>query len=263
MPDLITEQKHPLFVAASRLNQNAPRQQERKFLLEGAQQVLKTIHARITPERVLLREDVDPQVTEQLLKASIPLSFVKKGLFPKLMGTGYDTNCMAVAVMPMQQLALHDLAQQAEGIVLVAECLQDPRNCGMLVRTADAAGVKAVVFIQPCGDLYSRAGVRATTGSIADVPVCIVDSSQAAIQAFRQSGWRQVGSTSRSHQAHWDAPLKAPLCLWVGTEDSGLTADTRGSLDEMATIPMGGGAHSLNVVVASGILLFEARRQNR
>lgn len=263
MLELITEQKNPVFAAASRLNQHAPRQADHQYLLEGAQQVLKTLHARIKPTRVLLREDIDPHVVEQITHAGIPAVFVKKGLFPKLMGTGYDTSCTAVAVMPMQRVGLHALAEASEGVVLVAECLQDPRNCGMLVRTADAAGVKAVVFIQPCGDLFSRAGVRATTGSIAQVPICIAENSKSVISEFRQSGWRQVGSTSRAHHAHWDTNMKAPLCMWVGTEDCGLTSETRASLDDMTTIPMDGSAHSLNVVVASGILLFEAKRQNR
>lgn len=91
-----------------------------------------------------------------------------------------------------------------------------------LCAPADAA-VKAVVFIQPCGDLYSRAGVRATTGSIAEVPACNVDSSQAAIQAFRQR-MASGGQHQPLALCSLGCPAEGTARVWVGTEDSGLTS---------------------------------------
>ncbi len=259
--EAVTHLKHPAFRAACRLTESAPREAEHRFLMEGAPQIAKALHAPLRPLEVYIKEQAEPGLAASCEQAGIPVYSVSKGLFHRLLVSGYETSTTAVAVMPWWNLTLDEICAEREGIVLVAERIQDPRNLGMLIRTADAAQARALVLASPLADPYSRACIRSTTGSIAFLPVVSCTSSAEAIEAFRRHGWRQIGSSAHAHHLLWEEDLKPPFCLWVGNEETGLLPETREAMDALIRIPMGGGAHSLNVAVAAGILLFEADRQ--
>lgn len=259
--ELITTLKHPVFRAACRLTENAPREAEQRFLMEGATQIAKALHAPLRPLQVFIREQTEPELATACEQAGIPVYSVSKGLFHRLLVSGYETSTTAVAVLPFWGVSLEEVCYQRDGIVVVAERTQDPRNLGMLIRTADAAQVRALVLASPIADRYSRACVRSTTGSIAFLPVVSCPDSMTVIESFRQHGWRQVGSSAHAERLLWTEDLTSPLCLWVGNEEHGLLPTTRSALDALIRIPVGGGACSLNVAVATGIILFEAVRQ--
>lgn len=259
--ELVTQLKHPVFRAACRLTESAPREAERRFLLEGASQIAKAIHAPLRPLQVFIKEQTEPELARACEQAGIPTYAVSKGLFHRLLVSGYETSTTAVAVLPYWHVRLEEVCANPAGTVLVAERVQDPRNLGMLIRTADSAQVRVLVLASPIADPYSRACVRSTTGSIAFLPIITCRDSATVLQSFRRQGWRQVGSSAHAEKLFWDEDLTAPLCLWVGNEEQGLLAETRSAMDTLIGIPMGGGAHSLNVAVATGIILFEAIRQ--
>lgn len=261
MMERVAELKHPVFRAACRLTEAAPREHERRFLMEGAGQIAKALRAPLRPLQVFIREEAEPDLARACEQAGIPVYDVSKGLFHRLLVSGYETSTTAVAVMPFWNTELEQVCTMPKGVVLVAEEIQDPRNMGMLIRTADAAQVRALVLASPIADPYSRACVRSTTGSIAFLPlVCGVDS-QTVIDAFRRHGWKQVGSSAHAERLLWDEDLASPFTLWVGNEERGLRPETRQAMDNIIRIPMSGGAQSLNVAVATGILLFEGLRQ--
>lgn len=257
----VTHLKHPAFRAACRLTESAPREAERRFLMEGTLQIAKALHAPLRPLDVYIKEETEPELAASCEQVGIPVYSVSKGLFHRLLVSGYETSTTAVAVMPYWNIALDEICVRREGIVLVAERIQDPRNLGMLIRTADAAQVRALVLASPLADPYSRACMRSTTGSIAFLPIVSCAESRKVIDTFREHGWRQIGSSAHAQQLLWEEDLTPPFCLWVGNEETGLLPETREAMNALIRIPMGGGAHSLNVAVATGILLFEAVRQ--
>jgi TrmH family RNA methyltransferase len=259
--ECVTHLKHPAFRAACRLTEAAPREAERRFLMEGALPIAKALHAPLRPLEVYVKEKTEPELAAACAQRGIPVYSVSKGLFHRLLVSGYETSTTAVAVMPYWQTTLHEICAPRQDVVLVAERIQDPRNLGMLIRTADAARARALVLASPLADPYSRACVRSTTGSIAFLPVVCCAQSREVIEAFRQHGWRQVGSSAHAQRLLWEEDLTSPFCLWVGNEETGLLPETREALDVLIRIPMIGGAHSLNVAVATGVMLFEAVRQ--
>ena len=259
--EAVTHLKHPAFRAACRLTESAPREAEHRFLMEGAPQIAKALHAPLRPLEVYIKEETEPDLLASCEQAGIPVYSVSKGLFHRLLVSGYETSTTAVAVMPWWNLRLDEICAEREGMVLVAERIQDPRNLGMLIRTADAAQARALVLASSLADPYSRACVRSTTGSIAFLPVVSCASSTQVIEAFRRYGWRQIGSSAHALRLLWEEDLQPPFCLWVGNEETGLLPETREVMDTLIRIPMGGGAQSLNVAVAAGILLFEAVRR--
>jgi TrmH family RNA methyltransferase len=259
--ELVIHLKHPRFRAACRLTESAPRDAQRRFLMEGAAQIAKALHAPLRPLEVYVKEDAEPELAAACEREAIPVYSVAKGLFHRLLVSGYEPSTTAVAVMPFWDLRLEDICGNPDGLVVVAERIQDPRNLGMLIRTADAAQVRALILAAPLADPYSRACVRSTTGSIAFLPILLCPDPKAVIHLFRQHGWHHVGSSAHAKRVLWEEPLTPPLCLWVGNEETGMLPESREAMDAMIRIPMGGGAQSLNVAVATGILLFEAIRQ--
>jgi len=259
----VTELKHPAFRSACRLTESAPREAERRFLMEGASAIAKALHAPLRPLQVFIREQTEDELARACEQAGIPTYSVRKGLFHRLLVSGYETSTTAVAVMPFWNMSLEEICARGEGIVVVAERIQDPRNLGMLIRTADAAQVHALVLAAPMADAYSRACVRSTTGSIAFLPIISCPDSRTVLECFRRHRWRQVGSSAHAEHLFWEEDWTSPLCLWVGNEEQGLLPETREAMDVLIRIPMGGGAHSLNVAVATGVMLFEALRQSR
>ncbi|MCS6831101.1 MAG: RNA methyltransferase [bacterium] len=231
--------------------------------MEGAAQIAKALDAPLRPVEVYIREASEPELAAACEQADVSVYSVNKGLFHRLLVSSYETSTTAVAVMPWWSVTLDEICARHDGIVVVAERIQDPRNLGMLIRTADAAQARALVLASPLADPYSRACVRSTTGSIAFLPVVSCADSKQVIEAFRRRGWRLIGSSARAQCLLWEADLTAPFCLWVGNEETGLLAETRDEMDTLVRIPMGGGAHSLNVAVATGIILFEAVRRSR
>jgi 23S rRNA (guanosine2251-2'-O)-methyltransferase len=148
-------------------------------------------------------------------------------------------------------------------LILVLDQVEDPRNLGACLRTADAAGVDAVVVPRSRSAKLSGAALKAATGAAETVPLIVVPNLARALRWLRDAGVRLVGADERGERPHFDAELAAPVAIVLGAEGAGLRRLTREACDELVRIPMRGTVTSLNVSVAAGILLYEMLRQGR
>lgn len=139
------------------------------------------------------------------------------------------------------------------------EEVRDPGNLGTIVRTADAAGAAGVILVGNTVDPFSIEAVRATMGSIFHVPLARLDRA-----AFLKLAASWPGAVVGTHLAgavdYRTADYRAPALLVMGTEQSGLTDEVAAACSTLVKIPMRGGADSLNLAIATGIMLFEIRR---
>jgi tRNA G18 (ribose-2'-O)-methylase SpoU len=186
---------------------------------------------------------------------------MSKGIFFRVLDLGYETAADILAVVRRPDKGAFATISGESPCLLVGECVQDPRNVGVLVRTADAWKLAVAVFGAGSADPYSRAAARSTTGSIFRVPIVIVADVPAYLRSLKAGGLRIVGSSARASLPCWDADLTAPCALVLGNESSGLSGEAASVCDEVVAIPMVGGASSFNVTVAAGILLYERARQ--
>ncbi len=145
--------------------------------------------------------------------------------------------------------------------LLVGEHIQDPRNVGVLIRTADAWGIPCAIFSADSADPYSRASVRSTTGSIFHVPLTITAKLAEYIRKLKSRSVRIIGTSAHAEQASWDADLRGCCAIVFGNETAGLSHAVKEVCDELIAIPMSGSGHSFNVTVAAGIILYERARQ--
>ncbi|HEY8080916.1 MAG TPA: RNA methyltransferase [Acidimicrobiales bacterium] len=164
---------------------------------------------------------------------------------------------LGVAAMPRTDLSV----VPAEGFVLVLDDVRDPGNLGTAVRSADAAGCAGVVVSGDSVDVFNPKTLRATAGSVFQVPLAIVDSLDEAIAALHASGRQVLGAVVHGGTPLWASVLSARTAVVVGSESSGLSEHARSLMDGSVTIEMAGRAESLNVGVASALICFESLRQ--
>jgi TrmH family RNA methyltransferase len=171
------------------------------------------------------------------------------GVIERVASTESPQPVLAVVRIPPRTF---DLATAA--FVLVADRIADPGNVGTILRSAEAAGVHAVVLTAGSVDPFNPKVVRASAGSLFRVPV--LTTTLASVQA---GGLRTIGTSSHRGSPHTDADLTGRIALVVGNEARGLPDDAE--VDEWVTIRHHGRAESLNVAMAATVLCFEAARQ--
>lgn len=147
--------------------------------------------------------------------------------------------------------------------LLVLDQVEDPRNLGACLRTADAAGVDAVVVPKARSAKLSGAALKAAAGAAETVPLVTVPNLARLLRWLRDAGVRLVGTDERGERSLFEAEITSPVAIVLGAEGKGLRRLTREACDELIRIPMEGSIESLNVSVAAAVVLYEALRQAR
>ena len=165
-----------------------------------------------------------------------------------------------LAVVPAPGRPLEQLELGAAPLVVVCEAVEKPGNLGALLRTADAAGVDAVVSADPRSDWGNPNVVRASKGTVFSVPIAAAGTDN-VLGWLRTHGIAVVVGTPDATDFYTDVDLTGPVAIVVGTENEGVTAAWRDAADVSVRIPMHGRADSLNVATSAALLVYEAVRQ--
>ncbi len=147
--------------------------------------------------------------------------------------------------------------------LLVLDGVQDPHNLGACLRTADAAGVHAVILPKDRAAGITPVVHKVACGAVQSMPVFTVTNLARTLRLLRDAGIWLFGASDDATQDLYASDLQGPIAVVLGGEGSGLRRLTRELCDHMVAIPMAGAVESLNVSVAAGVLLFEALRQRR
>jgi 23S rRNA (guanosine2251-2'-O)-methyltransferase len=145
--------------------------------------------------------------------------------------------------------------------LLVLDGVEDPRNLGACLRTADAAGIDAVVVPKAHSAPLTAAAQKAATGAAESVPVLRAPNLARTLRWLKQAGVWVVGADAATDRSLYATSLAPPVAIVLGGEGRGLRRLTRDLCDELVAIPMVGAVASLNVSVAAGVVLFELLRQ--
>ena len=148
-----------------------------------------------------------------------------------------------------------------DSLFLILDGITDPRNFGACLRSADAAGVHAVIIPKDRSASMTPAAAKAAAGASDTVPVVQVTNLAAAIVELRDAGVTVVGAAGEATKLIYDFNQTGAFAWVMGAEGPGLRQLTRKRCDDLAKIPLTGSVESLNVSVATGICLFEAVRQ--
>jgi len=159
--------------------------------------------------------------------------------------------------------ALELIAETKDPLILVLDSMEDPRNLGACLRTADAAGVDLVVMGRSRGIDITPVVSKVASGAAETQPIARVANLVRFMKAMQEQSVWIVGTDGSGPTAVFDANLTGPLALVMGAEGKGLRRLTRESCDVLVHLPMLGAVESLNVSVAAGVCLYECLRQRR
>lgn len=154
------------------------------------------------------------------------------------------------------------VAEQPVPFVLILDCVQDPHNLGAILRTADAAGVHAVVAPKDKAAGITETVRRVSVGAADHVPFAQVTNLARTMERLKEAGVWIVGTSDHaSSKSLYELDLKGPLAIVMGAEEKGMRRLTEENCDFLVAIPMAGRVECLNVSVATGVCVFEAVRQ--
>jgi len=167
------------------------------------------------------------------------------------------------AAPPLAQQSLAQVLDRigTDSLLLLLDGITDPRNLGACLRTAEAAGVQAVVLPRDRSAPLSSAALKAASGAIESLLVVAVVNLARSMDEIKEVGVRIVGADHAAPRSIYGMDLCGPLAWALGAEGHGLRRLTRERCDELAAIPLAGQVESLNVSVAAGVCLFETCRQ--
>ena len=243
----------------------------------AAQQIygLHTVRALLTrtPGRVLRvylqqgRSDQRATEIEALARtAGRPLERVDakrlRGWVGEVAHQGVVAEVATLAPMSEDQFYVR-LGAEPEALVLALDGVQDPHNLGACLRTADACGVLAVVVPRDRAAALNATARKVAAGAAETTPVVTVTNLARTLKLIKDAGLWIVGADAIAERPAADVDLRGGRCLVMGSEGAGLRELTRRSCDWLVSLPNLGSVESLNVSVATGMLLYEALRQRR
>jgi 23S rRNA (guanosine2251-2'-O)-methyltransferase len=200
----------------------------------------------------------------ELDSADLPVEWVDRPTLERLCAGGKHQG-VAVRVRgtePLGEAQAKDLVRSLPApLLLLLDGVQDPRNFGACLRTADAAGVDLVIASRNRSVGLTPVVSKVAAGAAENQPVAMVANLARFMIFLRDAGVRLVGADESAGTVLHEAGLRGPLGLVLGAEGEGLRRLTRERCDELVRIPMHGSVESLNVAVAAGVCLFEALRQ--
>ncbi|MDR0405319.1 MAG: RNA methyltransferase [Clostridiales bacterium] len=145
------------------------------------------------------------------------------------------------------------------GLLVICDGVSDPGNLGTILRTAECAGAAGVLLLDGCADRYNPKSVRATMGSIFRVPVYLCEVGALA----RLTAHEIIAAALDNAEPLYDTRFGENTAILIGSEARGVSKEAAAYAARRVTIPMRGGAESLNAAVAAGLMMYEVRRQNR
>lgn len=194
----------------------------------------------------------------QILEQAKHIVDVPKELYDKIAYRGGTEGI--IAEVKVMERSLEDLDLPESPLIAVLEGVEKPGNLGAVLRSADAAGVDAVLICDPLTDLFNPNLIRASIGAVFTVPVVCCPSEE-AIKWLKANRIRIYTAQLQDSEWYYDTDMKGATAIAIGTEATGLTDQWREAADAHIRIPMLGQLDSLNASVSAAILLFEAVRQ--
>ncbi len=258
-----------------KLRQRRQRDAQRLTVVEGVRETLRALQHHVIPQEAFIcpelvagvEAETAVSILHQLARSQATQLFeVPSELFAKM---AYRENSGGlILVIPYRQHTLDDFAAKSSAktlpFIVVIEGLEKPGNLGAILRTADAAGADGVILSRSESgssvDLHNPNAIRASLGTIFTVPA-VAETNGNVIDWLRKRGIRIISTTPRAKIPFTAVSLTGPVALVMGSEAHGLSQEWLSAADKQVMIPMHGTADSLNLSVATALLLYEVVRQ--
>ncbi len=236
----------------------------------GMRPVIEAIDGGVQIDRVLLQNGLagplSGELKQRIRERGIPFQFVPAEKLDRL--THGNHQGVAALIAPIAYRRAIDMIpslmeQERPPLLLMLDHITDVRNFGAIVRTAECAGVDAVIIPDHGSAQVSDDAVKTSSGALLRVPVCREPNLKTVVNLAKQCGLQVVAATEKGSTDYLEADLRGPTLLVMGAEETGISPEILRMADLRARLPILGQVQSLNVSVAAAIFMYEVLRQRR
>ncbi len=262
---MLTSTQNPTVTRFNSLKQKKTRKSSGKFLVEGIHLVNEAMRAGLV-EKVIYSESVlrtleGKDLIGRIISSAIHSEEASEKVIRYL--SEVETPQGIVAAVKPKNPDLGSLFEAADPLIAVACGIQDPGNLGTMIRTADAAGCSGIILSSGTVDPYNDKVIRASSGSIFHLNIVKIDDIIELASALKRRGIKIISTYVGAEKTYFSADFSGPVAVMIGSESKGLPPDLERLSEESVSIPMAGGAESLNAAVSLAVILYEALRQRR
>lgn len=252
-------------------SRRVPRQRrERDEMIFGIHAIMEALQAGDQIDHIYVKRESNSELMKDLVAAlgehRVPIRRVpieKLNRLTKRNHQGIIAVKAATHYYRLEQVipTLYEVGR--EPFIVLLDGITDVRNFGAIARTCECTGVDAIVILEQNSVSVTADAVKTSAGALSRIAVCRETSLESAIDYLKSSGLKLIGATEKSSDLMYDTPLTGPIALVMGAEDTGLSEYSLSHCDHLVRIPLYGEIGSLNVSVATGVLLYEIIRQKR
>lgn len=243
---------------------------EKKDIIFGIHPVIEAIKSKQELNKIMIQRGIEKEhfreLKEALADQDYNIQYVPIQKLNHLTAGNHQGVVAFVTPIEYQNIeALVDKWVEAEKkpCILALDRITDVRNFGAIARSAECQGVDAILIPSKGSALVTADAVRTSSGALSRIPVCKTDDLKNSLFYIQQSGFRVVACTEKSSMPLQEVNLRGAMVIVMGSEENGITSDLINMSDLRANIPMLGNIASLNVGVATGIILYEKMRQEQ
>ena len=254
---MITSKSNPKIKNVVKLQKSSERREQNRIIIEGRREIERAVACGFIVDTLFVCNDI---LKESVNIAANYVEEVTLEVFEKIAYREGSDGLLALAIPKYADLK--SFKPQKKPLIIVLETVEKPGNLGAIMRTADAAGVDAVIIADPRTDLYNPNAIRASIGTIFSVPL-FACSSEECINWLRENDIKIYCTYLKASIDYLEADFRQGSAIVMGTEATGISDIWVDAADQNLIIPMNGIADSLNVSVTTAIVVFEAIRQRR
>ena len=237
-------------------------------LIFGMHPLLEALEAGREIDKILLkrglRSEEVSRITALARERTIPLQIVPEERLTRLtrkQHQGVIAFISEIEYTPLETLIPMLYEAGRSPFVLLLDGLTDVRNFGAIARTAECAGVDALIIPERGSVTVTADAIKTSAGALHRLPACRVSSIMSTVSLLQASGLKIVAASEKARDVYTETELRLPLGLVLGAEDEGVSEEVLRRADHIVRIPQVGAIGSLNVSVAAGILIYEIVRQ--
>ena len=219
-------------------------------------------------DKVMIKKGLSGELVQELLSLlrsrGVAPQYVpaeKFGQFGQRNHQGVIAYISPVDFEPIEEVVARIWESGETPFIVILDSVTDVRNFGAIVRSAECAGAHAVVFPSKGSARIGADAVKTSAGAIHHIPICKINSLKSTISFLQLSGIKVLAATEKTNQLYTQISMKEPLAIIMGSEDVGLSDNALKLADELIAIPIKGQVSSLNVSVASALIMYEVVRQ--
>jgi 23S rRNA (guanosine2251-2'-O)-methyltransferase len=243
---------------------------EKTDMIYGTRAVKEAILAGKEIEKIMIQGGMNNDLIKDLITTakshSVPYTFVPEEKLKRLSSKNHQgVICIlsAVSYSSIDNVIDRAYSEGREPFLILLDRVTDVRNFGAVARTAECAGVDAIVIGEKGNAPISSDAMKTSAGALNHIAVCREKDLKKTLKLLRDSGIKVVACTEKAKGTIYDADLTGPIALLMGSEEDGISDTLIREADELAKIPIKGKIESLNVSVAAGIAIYEVVRRKK